>query len=70
MTREDRGSAPGDGWLDPPLTGHAVVDAACADVADLSAVPLADHADRLAAAHESISGVLQNAPLVALPGRR
>ncbi len=47
-----------------PETGDPVVDAACADVADLSQLPLAEHAARLTAAHEQVASVLQHAPLV------
>ncbi len=54
----------------PPETGNLVVDTACRTIADLSEVALADHAQRLVEAHEQISSVLQNAPLVALPNRR
>ncbi|HOB05977.1 MAG TPA: hypothetical protein PKM36_12000 [Propionibacteriaceae bacterium] len=56
--------------IDLPETGNSVVDAACADVADLSDVPLPELAERLSLAHEQISSVLQHAPLVALPDRR
>lgn len=55
---------------EPPRTGNPVVDAACADVADLSGLPLVDHVERLADAHERIGSALHNAPLVAIPDRR
>lgn len=53
-----------------PRTGNPAVDAACADVAGLDGLPLAEHAQRLADAHERISAALGNAPLVALPDHR
>ncbi len=54
----------------PPTTGNRVVDEACAAVADLSDVPLGDHAARLAEAHELVGSALQHTPLVALPDHR
>ncbi|MFW6599524.1 hypothetical protein ACQBAU_11130 [Propionibacteriaceae bacterium Y2011] len=43
------------GWS---ATGHPAVDATLASVADLDRVPLADHAERLAAAHEQLHATL------------
>lgn len=51
----------------PPATGRPDIDAACMDVSDLSGVPITEHVDRLARAHEIVSGALANVPLVALP---
>ena len=51
----------------PPHTGFPALDEACAAVADLSAVPVAQHADRLTRAHEAVSAALANAPLVPAP---
>ncbi|MDO5287904.1 MAG: hypothetical protein Q4G45_13945 [Actinomycetia bacterium] len=38
-----------------PTTGDPTIDQACAQVADLSEVPLGEHLDRLAQAHEQIA---------------
>jgi len=51
----------------PPVTGREDIDDACRDVADLSDVPIIEHVERLMRAHETVSGALANAPLVALP---
>ena len=51
----------------PPITGREDIDVACLDVADLSDVPIVEHVDRLARAHDVVSGALANVPLVALP---
>lgn len=47
----------------PPVTGRPGLDEACAEVSDLSGVPLADHVRRYTDAHEAIVAVL-NAPIV------
>lgn len=60
----------------PPTTGMAAVDAALAEVADLSQVPLDEHHDRLQAAQEVLARVLETsrdqlqAPIPGLPGPR
>jgi len=51
----------------PPVTGNGDIDDACREVADLSDVPITEHVDRLTRAHETVSGALSGAPLVALP---
>jgi hypothetical protein len=55
---------------EPPQTGNAIVDAACATLSGLAELPIDDHVELLTAAHEQVSSVLQHAPLVALPTRR
>lgn len=50
-----------------PVTGRDDIDAACRDVADLSDVPVGEHVERLARAHDVVSSALANVPLVALP---
>jgi len=42
----------------PPRTGHAAVDDALHELADLESAPLADHHDRLAKAHEALHEAL------------
>lgn len=45
----------------PEPTGNADVDAALARLADLDGADLTDHHERLAAAHETLHGVLDEA---------
>ncbi len=45
----------------PPTTGDPSIDQACAQVADLSEVPLGEHVERLAQAHEQIAEQLRGA---------
>ena len=45
----------------PPTTGHPDVDAALVRLSDLDQTPLGDHHERLAAAHESLHTVLDEA---------
>ncbi|MDR1386080.1 MAG: hypothetical protein LBJ44_00515 [Propionibacteriaceae bacterium] len=49
--------------VEPPPTGDAVIDAALAQVADLSQVDLLQHPIRLAQAHQILRASLQGAPL-------
>lgn len=42
----------------PPVTGEAAVDEAMAGLADLGSVPVPDHHDRLARAHEALHQVM------------
>ena len=42
----------------PPQTGHAAIDDALRELADLASAPLADHHDRLANAHEALDEAL------------
>ena len=44
----------------PPVTGNAVIDQALREVHDLSDVPVGQHHDRLSAAHDVLSGVLDS----------
>jgi hypothetical protein len=48
-----------DGDGGPPATGDAAVDEALADLAELNAVPLTEHHDRLARAHEVLRSALE-----------
>jgi hypothetical protein len=43
----------------PPVTGEADVDEALAGLADLDAVPVTEHHDRLARAHEVLRTALE-----------
>lgn len=52
---EDLAADPG---TSPPRTGHAAVDDALDELADLGSAPLADHHDRLAKAHETLHEAL------------
>jgi hypothetical protein len=47
-----------DPGTSPPRTGHAAVDDALHELADLGSAPLADHHDRLAKAHEALHEAL------------
>ena len=47
-----------DPGTSPPRTGHAAVDDALHELADLESAPLADHLDRLAKAHEALHEAL------------
>jgi hypothetical protein len=42
----------------PPVTGEAAVDEAMAGLADLGSIPVADHHERLARAHEALHQVM------------
>jgi len=42
----------------PLQTGHAAIDDALRELADLASAPLADHHDRLANAHEVLDAAL------------
>ena len=42
----------------PSQTGHAAIDDALRELADLASAPLADHHDRLANAHEVLDVAL------------
>jgi hypothetical protein len=55
------------GTLDPPPTGDAAIDEAMQALGDLSARPLAEHHDRLAAAHEVLHSALERADEPAEP---
>jgi hypothetical protein len=43
----------------PPQTGHAAIDDALRELADLASAPLADHHDRLAQAHQTLDEALR-----------
>ena len=49
-----------DPGTSPPRTGHAAVDDALHELADLESAPLADHHDRLAKAHEALHEALDH----------
>jgi len=46
----------------PPVTGHVVIDAALAQLADLDNDPVAAHPARLVEAHQKLRAVLQTSP--------
>ncbi|MDR0415934.1 MAG: hypothetical protein LBH76_01195 [Propionibacteriaceae bacterium] len=52
---------PGAKSAGPPLTGHGAIDAALAAVADLDGLDVAEHPERLAAAHAALRAVLDGA---------
>ncbi len=45
--------------LDPPATGDAAIDEAMLALGDLSGIPLPEHHDRLAGAHEVLHSALE-----------
>jgi hypothetical protein len=51
--------AASDGAGAPPVTGDAAVDEALAGLAELDEVPLTEHHDRLARAHEVLRMALE-----------
>ncbi|HJY43909.1 MAG TPA: hypothetical protein VJ301_04770 [Propionibacteriaceae bacterium] len=61
MTEPDQGQLDDlepDPGINPPQTGHAQIDDALRELADLASAPLADHHDRLAKAHEVVDEAL------------
>ncbi|HET9778031.1 MAG TPA: hypothetical protein VFP81_01970 [Propionibacteriaceae bacterium] len=61
MTEPDQGEFDDlahDPATSPPLTGHAAIDEALGELADLGSTSLADHHDRLAKAHETLHEAL------------
>jgi hypothetical protein len=64
VTESDHGQADAaahDSATRPPLTGHAGIDKALRELADLGSTSLADHYDRLARAHETLHEALDRA---------
>jgi hypothetical protein len=58
MSAEAPGPA-AEGASQPPVTGDKAVDDAIAGLAELDALPLTEHPDRLARAHEVLRTALE-----------
>jgi hypothetical protein len=59
VTTPEQGAVPDPSATDMPATGEPVIDAALQSLQDLPTIPLAEHHDRLAQAHEALHAALE-----------